>query len=100
MGGYRQQLRPGHGGPRLVTMAWNTGREEARPCRDCGLVVTHQEFGVSSGAFHFSAAKHTAPCGLPCFGAGVSGPVYRSKEFHRKTSEKGSCPRCGEKAAT
>lgn len=42
---------------------------------------------------HESTRMHEAPCGLPCMGGGVSGPVFRSGQYH----DKEKCPSCGPK---
>jgi hypothetical protein len=81
-----------------------TGRREVRPCRACAKPLEHREGEAHTHPDDGSAPEivtiwtcdpHDAPCGLPCFGAGVSGRVYKSKQFHRSGDD---CPRCKEQA--
>lgn len=80
-----------------------TGRSESRPCRCCGRILSYRE-----GEAHkhiesedeplewvtlWRTEQHEAPCGLPCYGAGVPVRVYRTGQYHNA----GECPRCNPK---
>ena len=68
-----------------------TGKQVVRPCKTCGRELEHREGEAHTHPDDGSEPKwvavwtcdaHDAPCGLPCLGGGVSGKVYRSKNFH------------------
>lgn len=60
-----------------------TGKTELRRCPRCDSDVEHHEMvGMYGGPVLWDCDEHDAPCGLPCFGGGVSGRVYRSRQVH------------------
>lgn len=75
-------------------------------CRRCGVEVEAHEGGAfveyrdDSAEFGLRGAvevvvsldRHDAPCGLPCYGGGVSPRVYRTGQVH---GSRDACPRCG-----
>jgi hypothetical protein len=84
-----------------VSLSANTGRTAMRPCARCGLVVEFREwsiFGDVDGP-HWSATKHTAPCGLPCMGGGVGSEVIKPMRAAGKTlrdvTHGETCTACG-----
>ena len=67
-----------------------TGERKPATCHQCTAVVEQERHIHLSGAESHHLVKHDAPCGLPCFGAGVPVRAYRSGEYHRASG----CPRC------
>lgn len=69
-----------------------TGQTRRVPCV-CGVEVEQTEGWVTGtdGTPYWNTQSHNAPCGLPCFGAGVPGRAYSTGEFHHP---EGRCPRC------
>lgn len=88
-----------------MTMAVATGRTDLRECLLCHLGVIHTEVVHLTGDVdgpHWSAERHTAPCGLPCIGGGVGSEVIKpmraaGKRLHEVThgSLGGPCSACG-----
>ena len=79
-----------------------TGRSESRPCRCCGRTLVHYEGEAHTHPDNGSepqwvpiwrTEQHDAPCGLPCYGAGVPVRVYKTGQYH----DAGECPRCNPK---
>jgi hypothetical protein len=69
-----------------------TDRREQRRCSECDQDVSWRlSIGCSFGTEHWMPEAHNARCGLPCFGAGVRGKVYRSGLFHRSNTECHTC---------
>jgi hypothetical protein len=81
-----------------MSLAISTGQCRSVVC-ECGTPVVESQHLLSgvaahpNGLLHWTKSKHDAPCGLPCFRAGVPPKAYRSGEFHRDNN---SCPRCAE----
>ncbi|MGE5801716.1 MAG: hypothetical protein ACM358_05625 [Gemmatimonadota bacterium] len=69
-----------------------TNETRVATCASCGRddVIERKLLGLY-GSIRWWKDKHDAKCGLPCFGAGVYGPVYKSGHFHR---DLGDCPAC------
>lgn len=62
------------------------------PCL-CGVVVqTFHTRENGEGEERHRRSMHSAPCGLPCFGAPLEPAVYRSKQFHYPRKQE--CPIC------
>lgn len=85
-------------------MAIETGLTEIRKCESCDSSVVHREVKFISGhsGTHWSAERHTAPCGLPCLGGGIGTEVIRpmraaGKKLHEVAhgSSSGACTACG-----
>lgn len=55
-----------------MSIGWQTGRTETRPCDVCGVSMGHREMACSTrwGTW-WSAAPHRAPCGAWCMGGGI-----------------------------
>ena len=69
----------------------STGETRTAPCPKCGAMVTEQHCVGLYGSEQWFRPRHDAPCGLPCFGAGVSPKAYRSGQIHRDAEH---CPAC------
>lgn len=81
---------------------------ETRACRVCGVDVVHENIlhlgGRADGVEQWSAREHTAPCGLPCFGARIMdrevlraarAPGVQLRDLVHTAAE---CPRCRTRA--
>lgn len=61
-------------------------------CGSCSSSIVERKCIGMYGSTSWLVDRHDAPCGLPCFGAGVGIKVYRSNQFH---GGKKPCPACG-----
>lgn len=52
-----------------------TGRMRLGNCDLCGREVTQHHARGIAGSESWSSVAHRAPCGAPCLGGGIGGPV-------------------------
>lgn len=69
----------------------STDEKRDAVCDKCGASVHEVKMAGLYGSSIWDLERHDAPCGLPCFGAGVPGKAYRLGEFHGDPKH---CPRC------
>lgn len=83
----------------MTALGYITGKVESRPCQRCGKHVRFAEHGTApsdEGPFWLVDEEHDGPCGLPCFGGGVSGREglarLRAGQVHGHPRR--PCPKC------
>ncbi len=75
----------------MSEMMFSGGEKRDATCPSCsGPCIERKTFGVY-GMVCWVRDGHDAPCGLPCFGAGVAARAYRTGAFHHNQNV---CPRC------
>jgi len=67
----------------------STGEKRSAVCVVCGGTVIERELHGIAGSVVWDSMPHSAPCGLPCIGGGVSVQIYRTGAVHKTDS----CPR-------
>lgn len=78
-------------GAAMSDMWASTGETIRGTCSECGSEIVREKLiSAYTGMIRMQRPAHTAPCGLPCEGAGVPMSAYRAGRVHYADD----CPEC------